>query len=283
MESRSRRFTVASLRGVSLRVIHWGSESLPTLVLLHGGGANAHWWDHLAPALAAEFHVAALDFRGHGDSDYPEEVAAGAFSEDLDALLEALDCPDPILIGHSMGARIALDRAANDDRVRALALLDPAWRVRASIGTRARRVLASHPTYRSRETAVERFQFLPEARPEESLRRAIAERSVRRLPNGRFGFKFDPRWFSLPQTKHPPLERVACETLVVRGAESSLLSADAARDFVSRLARGRLIEVDRAGHHVQIDRPAEVLAALQEFLRSVRYTAGGCAARASPD
>ena len=80
-------------------------------MLLHGGGANAHWWDHLAPELARSFHVVALDFRGHGDSDYPDPER-GAFNWDLRALLDHLAAPDAVLVGHSMGAAIALEHAA---------------------------------------------------------------------------------------------------------------------------------------------------------------------------
>ncbi len=38
--------------GVRLHALRWGDASAPVVVLLHGGGANAHWWDHLAPGLA---------------------------------------------------------------------------------------------------------------------------------------------------------------------------------------------------------------------------------------
>ena len=74
------RFESRSLGGVALHAVHRGDPSRPKLVLLHGGGANAHWWDHLAPTLAERFHVVALDFRGHGDSDYPDALEVGARS-----------------------------------------------------------------------------------------------------------------------------------------------------------------------------------------------------------
>jgi pimeloyl-ACP methyl ester carboxylesterase len=86
MKSRSERFTIPELLGVHLHTLRWGDDSLPPLILLHGGGANAHWWDHVAPRLATRFHVVALDFRGHGDSDHPETLVAGAFNNDLEAL-----------------------------------------------------------------------------------------------------------------------------------------------------------------------------------------------------
>ena len=64
-------------------------------MLLHGGGANAHWWDHVAPAFAERFHVVALDFRGHGDSERSDDLAVGAFNRDLEALLAELSALRP--------------------------------------------------------------------------------------------------------------------------------------------------------------------------------------------
>jgi pimeloyl-ACP methyl ester carboxylesterase len=78
---------------------------------------------------------------------------------------------------------------------------------------------------------------------------------VRPEPNGRFGYKFDPAWFALPARPRPDPARVRCPTLLVRGAESTLLSRDAAVEFVGQLADGRLLEIPAAGHHVLIDQP----------------------------
>lgn len=263
---RSERFTHPLLDGVTLHALHHGAAGRPTLVLLHGGGANAHWWDHLAPTLAERFHVVALDFRGHGDSDFPETAVAGAFSDDLDALLDMLGAPDAVLVGHSMGARIALERAARRPGTPALVLIDPAWRLSERRRDAARRVLTFRFTYASREDAIRRFRFQPEAKPTEALRRAIAEHSVREDADGRFGFKFDPRWFSLPYRELPPLDRLSGPTLVLRGEHSPLLSEEAAADLCGRLPDVRLTVVPDSGHHVLIDQPRAVLAALEDFL-----------------
>jgi pimeloyl-ACP methyl ester carboxylesterase len=48
---------------------------------------------------------------------------------------------------------------------------------------------------------------------------------------------------------------VRCPTLLVRGGESTLLSSDAAIEFVAQLADGELLEIPGAGHHVLIDQP----------------------------
>jgi pimeloyl-ACP methyl ester carboxylesterase len=268
VNARSERFTTPSLGRVRLHALHHGDPSRRPLVLLHGGGANAHWWDHLAPAIAEHFHVVALDFRGHGDSDYPEAVEPGAFARDLEALLRHLGAREPILMGHSMGGHVALEHAARHGGVRALVAIE----IVRSVATRDRRILrlalASRRTYRSREDALARYRFLPPApNASERLRASLAEHSLREEADGRFGFKFDPRWFSLPPTKHPSLGEIACPTLIVRGADSTLLSDEGAAAFAAEIPRAQVAVVEAAGHNVHIEQPEAFLVSVLGFLR----------------
>lgn len=62
----------ATVNGLRLHYLDWGSRGKPALVLLHGGSAYAQWWDFFAPAFADDFHVIAPDWRGHGDSQHAE-------------------------------------------------------------------------------------------------------------------------------------------------------------------------------------------------------------------
>lgn len=250
-----------------LHALHRGDASRPKLVLLHGGGANAHWWDHLAPALAERFHVVALDFRGHGDSDHPADVTPGAFRRDLEALLAHLGSDEAFLVGHSMGGHVALDHASRVAATRGVVAIECARGAARRDNRRTRLALAARRSYRTRDEALARFRLLP-ASPsaDESLRLAIAEHSVREEPDGRFGFKFDPRWFSLPRGPAPDLTRVACPVLVIRGADSPLLTAAGMEELVSRLPRAKTLEIAGAGHNVHLERPAEVLESIGRFL-----------------
>ena len=264
---RSERFTTPGLDGVFLHALHRGEPSRPKLVLLHGGGANAHWWDHLASALARDCHVVALDFRGHGASDHPDEIVAGAFQRDLAALLEHLSAPQAALVGHSMGGEVALAHAAGATATRAVVAIDVARGASPRTRRAMRLGLSMRTGYSTREEAVARYRFLPPAPyASEALRCSIAEHSVYQAPDGRFRFRFDPRWFSLPARSEPPLERIACPTLVVRGAESSLMTAEGAAQLVRRIPRARLVELAEAGHHVHLDQPQACLEVLRSFL-----------------
>jgi pimeloyl-ACP methyl ester carboxylesterase len=265
MEARAYRFRSPRVAGISLHAVEWGDHpDARAIVLLHGGGANLHWWDHIAPDLARDFRVVALDFRGHGDSDHPRELEAGAFHCDLEALLEHLGTDGVVLVGHSMGGHVALHHAAHHDGVRGLVAIEASRGAAKRERRRARLALAARRTYRTREEAIERYRFLPPApTAPESLRRAIAGHSVRE-EDGRFGYKFDPRWFGMSASAPPPLERVACPCLIVRGADSTLLTREGAGRLAAELRDARVVEIPGCGHNVHLERPHEVTRAIRE-------------------
>ncbi len=89
----------------------------PALLLLHGTGAATHSWRDLAPLLAQRFRVVAPDLPGHGFSSScgARTQSLGGMAHAVAALLDVLDLPPAIAIGHSAGAavlaRLALDKA----------------------------------------------------------------------------------------------------------------------------------------------------------------------------
>ena len=265
MESRHGELRL-SPSGPRLHFLSWGEPSHPPLVLLHGGGANAHWWEHMAPALAERFHVVAPDFRGHGDSERPEELIPGAFNEDLEGILRELGEAPATLVGHSMGANVALAHATRH-ALRCLILLDPARGGTPRSRRRLRLALTLRQSYASRDEAIERFRFLPDAEyASESIRHAIARHSVEQGPDGRWRYKFDSRWFGLPGSRRPDAGAVTCPVLVVRGQESQVLSSEAGIALSQSFPAGEFAEIERAGHHLQLDQPAAVVECLSGFL-----------------
>ena len=77
-------------------------------MFVHGGGAHAHWWTHVAAAFAGEFRVVAIDLSGHGDSDHRAAYDGQTWAAELLAVLDAARCHRPVVAAHSLGGRVAL-------------------------------------------------------------------------------------------------------------------------------------------------------------------------------
>ncbi|HXP14179.1 MAG TPA: alpha/beta hydrolase [Actinomycetes bacterium] len=114
--------------GVRLHARDWGGSG-PVVLLLHGLASNARIWDGVATRLAgAGLRVVALDLRGHGASDQPGSgYDFATVGRDLAAALGGLGLERPVLVGHSWGANVALQFAADrPGTVAGLVLVDGA-------------------------------------------------------------------------------------------------------------------------------------------------------------
>ena len=101
-----------TLRGLPFHYRDWGGDGREVL-LLHGLASTCHIWDLVAPLLAADFRVAALDQRGHGqsvqvDDGYDFATVRGEAA----AFIKYLGWRRPVIVGHSWGADVALELAA---------------------------------------------------------------------------------------------------------------------------------------------------------------------------
>ena len=99
---------------------------------------------------------------------------------------------------------------------------------------------------------------------------------MRRLPGGGFTWKYDRALrdairqgrMRVPADLWPQWRAIVCPTLLVRGAESDVLSEDTAKRMIDALPAARLVVVPHAGHTVPGDQPAAFQALLREFLMS---------------
>ena len=97
--------------GINLHYRDWGGTGRP-VVLLHGLASSSHIWDLVAPDLAEDFSVIAVDQRGHGLSDKPESgYDFASVGKDLLGIVHARGLERPVIVGHSWGADVALEFA----------------------------------------------------------------------------------------------------------------------------------------------------------------------------
>jgi len=82
------------------------------LVLSNGILCSTGYWVYLRPFFRNRCQVVTFDYRGHGKSElprHPDNVTIGSFTEDLKAVMDALDIPEAVLVGHSMGVQVILE------------------------------------------------------------------------------------------------------------------------------------------------------------------------------
>jgi pimeloyl-ACP methyl ester carboxylesterase len=98
----------------------------PPLVLVHGLACNRGFWPSQVEHFAARNRVIAVDLRGHGESDAPEQrYPMQALADDLAWTCEQLGAIQPVLVGHSLGGLVSLElAAARPDFVRGVAMID---------------------------------------------------------------------------------------------------------------------------------------------------------------
>src|SRR5437762_6809246 len=102
------------LNGLRFHFLDWGTEGASPLLLLHGGAQTAHSWDEVAPDLARDHHVLALDQRGHGDTDWAPDgrYRREDFVGDVRGFLYDPDWPPPPTIALSLRGLNAIPLAA---------------------------------------------------------------------------------------------------------------------------------------------------------------------------
>lgn len=284
---------VPAADGLSLHALEWSRDGVP-LLFVHGFGNEAHVWDDLAPAVAPYYRTLALDLRGHGDSDRDPEARYDYHFHvaDLEAVTAALGIERFVLIGHSLGGRVAMLFAGrHPERIAGLVIvdsapeLDPRGTVRIQLDVQRSDAGAagggSGPDFASEAAYRELLARNYPAAGREQLGR-LARHGLRARSDGRFEPKLDPAWFRGRQTASDAdlrardarvtrelweaLGRVRCPALVIRGAASDVVSAEVADRMADEaLAQGRLVTIPRAGHSVMIDNPEACRDALTAF------------------
>ncbi|HZW73009.1 MAG TPA: alpha/beta hydrolase, partial [Caldimonas sp.] len=230
-----------------------------------------HSWDEVAPDLARDHHVLALDQRGHGDTAWAPAggYRRAEFVADVDAFLTDRSWPVATLIGLSMGGLNAIAfAAAHAERTRGLVVVDVAPTIERGGGDAIRAQLATRE-FASFDEAVAQARAFNPRRSVENIRERLGH-AMRELPDGRWTYKFDP---SIGEGAAAGIDllwgdvrRLRCPTLLVRGSESPIVSVATAERFTRELPGSLLVEVPGAGHSVMGDNPAGFIAAVRPFL-----------------
>ena len=258
-----------AVAGVTISYRGWGERGKNGLLLVHGGAAHAHWWDHIAPLLATGRRVVAIDLSGHGDSGRRPSYSLDMWADELMAVVADSEITGPpIIIGHSLGGLVTL-RAASQfgDEIAGAITIDSSIRTITPEEEAAARHKAFGPlrVYPEREEILRRFHPIPDQEMLPYISAHIAETSIREVDGG-WSWKFDPQIFG-QESLHPAmLSRLECRVALFR-AEHGLVSADMGEMMYDRLGRvAPVIEIPDAGHAIMLDQPLALITGIRTLL-----------------
>ncbi len=289
---RPARIGHANIRGLRHAFREWGEPDAMPVVLLHGWMDASSSWQFMVDAMPDQFRFIAPDWRGFGDSEWPQDGYWFAdYHADLDAFLDKQLGSAPVrLVGHSMGGNIACTYAGlRPARIKKLVSLEGFGLPDTSPATSPDRLTrwlddlksdAESPSmlrpYPNLNALAARLQ---QANPRLSLGRAhfLAAEQSRQTSEG-FTLKHDPRHKSAGPIQYRLAEaeaawrRVTAPVLWVQGDQSALLQRFHGTDDADLATRAacfaniRRETLSLAGHMLQHDQPEALAALLTAFL-----------------
>ena len=272
-----------------LHYVDWGNKEAPPLLLLHGGRDHCRSWDWVAEKLRHQYHVIALDLRGHGDSEW---VTGSTYHlmdyvYDVAQLIREKDMAPLTIIAHSLGGMVALlysglfsDNVRNVVTIEGLGpgveemrnMFDSPvsgrfknwYQTMVELSDRAPRCFASL------DDAVDRMQVEhPYLRPDQA--RHLTFHGVRKNDDDSYSWKFDnfvrlPSAFGVTCKESEELwGHIECPVLLVTGGKSFV--PDPVKE--GRTRHFRNIQVERfynSSHWVHHDQLDGFIAVTEQFL-----------------
>lgn len=258
--------------GVRVHVRDTGPRDAPAIIMLHGFGASLHTWEDWAQALSAEYRVIRFDLPGFGltgadpTGDYTDARAEAV----LAALMDTLHVPRAILVGNSMGGRIAWRFAASHKpRVTRLVLISPdgfagagfAYGQAIGVPMTARLLPYVLPT------PLLRASLAPAYGDPQRLTEAVVARyrDMILAPGVRDAALARMEQVVLADPV-PALRSLHVPVLLLWGEQDRMIPIGNAADYLAALPDARLVVLPGLGHVPQEESPAEALAPVRAFL-----------------
>jgi len=258
-----------TVAGTTIAYRAFGDDGANGMVLVHGGAAHARWWDHIAPLLADQRLVVALDLSGHGDSGRREKYSLDGWADEVLAVAAAAGITDPpVIVGHSMGGFVAL-RAAGlyGSGLAGIVVIDSPVRDITPEEQAARDARAFGPlrVYPTRQAAISRFHPIPDQPALPYITAHIATTSIRAVEGG-WSWKFDPAVFGRSQSAVTLLHHLDCRVALFH-AEHGIVPPQTTELMYDKLGQlAPVIEIPAAGHHVMLDQPIALVTGIRTLL-----------------
>ncbi len=265
-----------TVNGLRIHYLDFGGDGKQPLIMLHGIGRVAHTFDHVASHFDQNYHVVAVDMRGHGDSDWDPKAAylVEDYVKDIEGLAQQLRLRNIVIWGNSTGGRVAQVFAGlHPDLVAAVIAED--------VGPERPREIADGFTSRLKQedekgwaTEDELFAQLKTGSPRtaDEILRAYAHFGSKKRPDGRVIWKRDPGigngfvptelWRFVRQIKSP--------IIYVLGGRSTIVPAATQEELRKTLPQVQIVTMPGLGHYPSEENPKDFLPIVDGFLAKTK-------------
>jgi len=253
------------------------ADPRPKMVCLHGGAAQAHWFDFVVEAFLSTYRVLSLDLRGHGDSDWgpASDYSYRHYGDDVGRFIQTLEIGPVVLAGHSMGGMVSLVAAAEYPvEVGTLIVIDSMMQMSPERASTLRGIgQGKGRSFATREDYIAGFKIRPEGSSAEAeVVYHMACTSCRRFEDGQWRNKFDRNVYARrhPIDGYDYWARVKAPVLLVAGGNSDRITPQVRNRVRGVCPQVALVQVADSGHHVTLDNPIGYREAVSAYLRTCR-------------
>jgi pimeloyl-ACP methyl ester carboxylesterase len=239
----------------------------PSLVLVHGLGADVRTWRFAIPALASNFHVYAIDLLGFGRSDKPQiPYRIGTLVEALTGFLDAVGIDKTSIVGNSLGGWVAtLFATVHPDRLSKLVLVDS-----AGYGEEPAQMVRDYLSQFDPSTVATAERFLSSMNPEDQrmVEAAAVAYFARRLSrdDGHAVASLVESIMRGEDTLGPEVKQIHAPTLVIWGRNDPIIPLRIGQALANDIPNARAVVLDGCGHRPQTECAPAFNRAVQEFL-----------------
>jgi len=250
---------IASLMGKSDSDAHKKS-----LVFIHGSGGDHTAWLNQYTQLKEKYNTAMIDLPGHGRSGGSGESHVKDYCIWINKLLDVLGLNEPILVGHSLGAAIALQFAVDhSEKIAGIVCLGGGMKM--PVNPFMLEFLKTNPADMPAEITelICKFSLAKENRSRLS---AVLQKNVSQS-------KVNILYGDLSACNELDLtgeaEKISVPVLIVCGAEDKMTPPNLSRELAVKIKDSSLEIIASAGHMVMLEQPAELEKALDKFTASI--------------
>ena len=250
----------------------------PAVVLVHGLGLTGALWNRFVERFGDGYRLIRVDLRSAGQSEEaaPRDLTLERWADDVEGVLDHLEVDRAVVVGHSLGASVALKFAfERPDRVRGLVLVnaDP------NLSNLGPRMLASVDRIEAHGLDGWLEQFWSKNPPfsAASLRRdggVLDEYRTLLAANVASNYIRQCRAIAAAEDLDSRLGELTCPVLVLLGGDDDRTLPEHGRALANAIPSGRLVELPDVGHTIPLEAPDDLVDAVRSFLADVEGADG---------